>query len=137
MRILVTDKLAKKGIEVLTQAGFKVTQKKVSPEELIKIIPRYDALIVRSSTKVTREVIEAGVKLQIIGRAGTGTDNIDVRAATEKGIVVKVTPGGSTNAVAELTVCLMASLSRNIVPSYNSLKDRKWTTDLLRPVLEG
>ena len=88
----------------------------------------FDALIVRSATKVTREVIEAGAKgkLKIIGRAGVGYDNIDVSAASENGIVVKSAPYGSTNAVAELTVGLMLSISRKTPQAHQSLKDGEW-----------
>ncbi len=89
-------------------------------------IGQFDALVVRSATKVTREVLEAGAKgkLKIVGRAGVGFDNIDAAAASEFGIVVKIAPYGSTNAVAELTIDLMLSISRNTPQAHNSLK--KW-----------
>ena len=92
---------------------------------MIADIGEFDALIVRSATKVTKEIIEAGAKgkLKIIGRAGVGYDNIDVAAASENGIVVKSAPYGSTNAVAELTIGLMLAISRNTPQAHQSLKN--------------
>ena len=89
MKVLIPEKFNKAGIAVLEDAGYEVTFKPdTTPEELVEMIPEYDALIVRSATTVTREVIEAGTKLKIIGRAGVGVDNIDREAATERGIIV-------------------------------------------------
>jgi D-3-phosphoglycerate dehydrogenase len=101
---------------------------------LISDVAEFDALIVRSATKVTREVIEAGAKgkLKIIGRAGVGYDNIDVAAASENGIVVKSAPYGSTNAVAELTIGLMLAISRNTPHAHQSLKAGLWKKDRLK-----
>ena len=97
-------------------------------------IGQFDALVVRSATKVTREVLEAGAKgkLKIVGRAGVGYDNIDVAAASENGIVVKSAPYGSTNAVAELTIGLMLSISRNTPQAHYSLKNGVWKKDKLK-----
>lgn len=126
MKVLITDGLAKEGIDRLIGAGYEVVQKKLSLPQLIKEIPAYDALIVKSATKVTGEVIAAAEKMKIIGRAGIGVDNVDVEAATEMGIVVKNAPGSSTNAVVELTVVLMLALARNVVPAYLTLKEGTW-----------
>ena len=88
-KVLVTEKVAEECITILKEKGLEVDiSLKTPPEELLRIIPGYDALVVRSATKVTREVIEAGSKLKVIGRAGVGVDNIDIAAATERGIVV-------------------------------------------------
>lgn len=126
MKVLITEEIAKEGLEKLAKVGYEAVQKKLTQEELVKEIVDYDAIIVRSATKITPEVIEAGKNLKIIGRAGTGFDNIDVEATTKKGIVVKVAPGGNTNAVAELTISLMIALSRNTFQSWQSLKNKVW-----------
>jgi D-3-phosphoglycerate dehydrogenase len=127
-KILVSDPLAEQGLNVIkSQNGFEVDVKaKLSPEELLKIIPSYDALIVRSETKVTRNVVEAGKKLKVVGRAGVGLDNIDVNAATKRGIIVLNAPGGNTISTAEHTISMMVSLTRNIPQACSSLKERKW-----------
>jgi D-3-phosphoglycerate dehydrogenase len=128
MKILVSDSLAEQGIEVIKQQGdFEVDVKtKLSPEELIHAIPEYDALIVRSQTKVTEKVVGAGKKLKVVGRAGVGLDNIDIQAATKHGVVVLNAPGGNTISTAEHTISMMLSLARNIPQACISLKDRKW-----------
>ena len=95
-------------------------------EELKKTIKNYDALIVRSATKVTKDIIQAGEKLKIIGRAGVGLDNIDVQAASKKGIVVVNAPGGNTISTAEHTLSLILSLSRNIAQADASTKSGLW-----------
>ena len=126
INIVVTDKInetAGRIIEQTAQVDFLPT---MTEEELIKIIPQYDAMMVRSQTKVTAKIIEAGTNLKIIGRAGVGVDNIDVEAATQKGIIVVNSPDGNTMAAAEHTVALMLAMSRNIVPAATSTKEGKW-----------
>src|SRR5512136_2178039 len=115
MKVLLNDGLEKEGIALLQEAGLETDSRKRDSPNLIAEIGQFDALIVRSATKVSREVIEAGAKgrLKIVGRAGVGYDNIDVTAASENGIVVKSAPYGSTKAVAELTVGLILAVSRN------------------------
>jgi D-3-phosphoglycerate dehydrogenase len=134
MKALLNDGLEKDGITLLETSGIETDTRKREPQALVKEIGEFDALIVRSSTKVTREVIEAGAKgkLKIVGRAGVGYDNIDVAAASENGVVVKSAPYGNTNAVAELTMGLILSLSRNIPQAYLSLKNGIWTKDKLK-----
>ena len=101
MRIIVTDKMAEDGIVYLREKGFEVDTKfGISPEELLKVIENYDAIIVRSGTKVTKELIEKGKNLKVVGRAGNGIDNIDVDACTKKGILVVNTPEGNIMAAA-------------------------------------
>lgn len=128
MKVLVADKLPEEGLKVLREAGGIEVEVKtgLKPEELLAIIDQYEALIVRSSTKVTREVIERGKRLRVIGRAGAGVDNIDVEAATKRGIVVMNTPGGNAMAAAEHTLGLLFSVARNIPQAYVSLKEGKW-----------
>lgn len=128
MKVLISDSLSKKGIEILTQEK-EITvdyRPKIEKELLLNIIENYDILIVRSGTKVTREVIERGKNLKLIGRAGEGVDNIDIEAANEKGIIVMNTPGVNTISAAEHTIALLLSLSRNIPQACNSLKNKKW-----------
>jgi D-3-phosphoglycerate dehydrogenase / 2-oxoglutarate reductase len=128
MKVLLNDNLASEGIRVLKDLGIETDTRKRDLSTLIAEIGEFDALIVRSGTKVTREVLEAGARgnLKIVGRAGVGYDNIDVNAASENGIVVKCAPYGNTNAVAELTLCLMLNISRNIPQAYRSLKEGEW-----------
>jgi D-3-phosphoglycerate dehydrogenase len=98
MKILVSDALSEEGLKILKDTkGFEVDVKTgMKPEELKAIIPEYDALIVRSATKANKDIINAGRKLKVIGRAGVGLDNVDLSAATERGIVVMNTPAGNT-----------------------------------------
>ncbi|MCL2134186.1 MAG: ACT domain-containing protein [Candidatus Bathyarchaeota archaeon] len=128
MKVLLNDGLETQGLEVFQKAGIETDTRKRDLNGLIAEIGQFDALVVRSATKVTREIIEAGAKgnLKIIGRAGVGYDNIDVVAASENGVVVKIAPFGSTNAVAELAITLMLSISRNTSQSHYSLKNGVW-----------
>ena len=132
-RILVCDPIDKKGIRRLTEAGLEVdVRPAISAEELKRIVSDYDALIVRSRTKVTKEIIERGSRLKVIGRPGTGLDNIDVKSAEEKRITVLNTPEATATAVAELTIGLILSLSRNIPLADRSMKKGKWIKKDLR-----
>ncbi|PIW34124.1 MAG: phosphoglycerate dehydrogenase [bacterium (Candidatus Ratteibacteria) CG15_BIG_FIL_POST_REV_8_21_14_020_41_12] len=127
MKILVTDPLAKEGLDVLEKEGFEVDCKgKLSPEDLAKVIPGYDALIVRSGTRAPREVIEKATNLKVIGRAGVGLDNVDIEAATAKGIIVMNSPEGNTISTAEHTLAMILALARNIPQADCSLKSKVW-----------
>ena len=127
MRILVCDPVHEEGIEKLKQAGFEVdVNPTITPEQLTKIVSNYDVLIVRSRTKVTKEIIEAGRQLRVIGRAGAGLDNIDLETAKQRGITVLSTPEALTEAVAELTIGLIISLARSIPLADRTLKEGKW-----------
>ncbi|MEM2969264.1 MAG: NAD(P)-dependent oxidoreductase, partial [Candidatus Bathyarchaeia archaeon] len=128
MKVLLNDGLEQEGIQLFESLGISADTKKRDLKALIACISEFDALIVRSATQVTREVIEAGAKgkLKIIGRAGVGYDNIDVAAASEHGIVVKSAPYGNTNAVAELTILLMLDISRHVSQAHHSLKNGIW-----------
>jgi D-3-phosphoglycerate dehydrogenase len=125
-RILVSDPIAEAGIEVLRQAGEVDVRTGLPREELIRCIGDYDALVVRSETKVTADVIAAATRLRIIGRAGVGVDNIDVAAATQRGIIVVNSPEGNTIAAAELTVAMLLALARNIPQADRSLRAGEW-----------
>jgi len=129
MKVLVSDNLSQKGIDILKSAGDIEVDIKIgmSPEELIKVIPEYEGLAVRSATKVTAEVIEAANKLKVIGRAGIGVDNIDLEAAGKKGIIVMNAPGGNVITTAEHAMALMMSMSRNIPQANASVKNKEWT----------
>jgi D-3-phosphoglycerate dehydrogenase len=126
-KILVCDPIHKEGIEKLEEAGFEVdVNPTISHEQLRKAVSDYDALIVRGRTKVTREIIEAGKRLKIIGRAGVGLDNIDLDTAEKRGITVLNTPEAPAEAVAELTIGLILSLARNIPLADRTMKAGKW-----------
>jgi D-3-phosphoglycerate dehydrogenase len=128
IKILITDKLAKEGIELLKSMKDvePVVKTGISPEELISIIGEYDGLIVRSETKATAKVLEKPGKLRGIARAGAGVDNIDVPTATKKGILVMNTPGGNTLSAAEHTMALMLAMSRHIAPASTKFKGGEW-----------
>lgn len=127
MKVLVTDPLAPEALELLKAKGHEVVAKKLTPEELLVAIGQYDALLVRSETKVTKAVIEAGSpKLKVVGRAGVGVDNIDTAAAKERGITVVNAPLAATNAVAEITIGQMLNLARHLTPADVSTRGGKW-----------
>ncbi|MCS4538049.1 MAG: hydroxyacid dehydrogenase [Thaumarchaeota archaeon] len=129
IKVLVNDGMNPEGIEIFQKAGISVDDRRRKPDELGRAIGGFDALTVRSSTKVTKQVIEAGASgnLKIIGRQGVGFDNIDVEAASQKGIIVKTAPYGNTNAVAELVIGLMLNVSRRISKADHTLKNGKWS----------
>ena len=126
MKVLITDKINETAKQIVDEAAEGVILPTMSEEELCKVIGEYDALMVRSQTKVTAKVIEAGKNLKIIGRAGVGVDNIDLEAATSHGIIVVNSPDGNTNAAAEHTVALMLAMSRNIAKAATSTKQGLW-----------
>ncbi len=128
IKILVSDPLAPEGLEVLEkEKSFTVDVKpKLPPEELKKAIVNYDALIIRSGTKVTADIIGGAKRLRMIGRAGVGLDNVDIDAASKKGIVVMNAPAGNTISTAEQTMSLILALSRNIAQANMSLRQGKW-----------
>lgn len=127
-RILISDSLSKEAVDILEkEKELKVdVNTKLTPDELKKVIKDYDALLVRSSTKVTRDVINSGDKLKIVGRAGVGLDNVDVEAASKKGVIVVNTPGGNTMSTAEHTFSMMLALSRSIPQADLSMKKGEW-----------
>ena len=126
MRVLVADPLAEEGLEVLRKQVEVDVRTKMKPHELVSVIGDYEAIIVRSETRVTREAIEAGKKLQVIARAGVGIDNVDLEAATERGIVVVNAPTANTMAAAEHTVAMMLALARHIPQAHANLSGGAW-----------
>jgi len=128
MKVLVSDNLSTTGVDILKkESGIEVdVNTGLSKEELIKIIPAYDGLIVRSATKVVAEIIESAKNLKVVGRAGIGVDNIDLDAAGKKGIIVMNAPEGNIITTAEHTIALLLSMSRNIPQARSALKNKKW-----------
>ncbi len=127
MKVLICDATDPKALKIIEEAGIEVmNQPDITPEELIKIIPDFPCMVVRSRTKVTKEVLDAGSSLKSVVRAGVGLDNIDVGYAKEKGVKVLNTPSASTQSVAELTVAYLMALARNISLMTASMKAGKW-----------
>ncbi len=129
MKVLVCDPVSSKGIALLQQRPeFEVVvlPKRLSEAELLPVVKDVVAMVVRSETKVTRKVIEAAPKLRVVGRAGVGVDNVDVEAATERGVVVMNTPGGNTISTAELSFAMILSLARKVPQAYASMVTGKW-----------
>ncbi len=128
MKILVSDDLESIGIRLFEEeAGFDVDVKTgLDPDTLKSIIAGYDALVIRSSTRVTEAILEAATQLKVVGRAGIGLDNVDIPAATRRGVVVMNTPGGNVVTTAEHTIAMILALSRNIPRGTSSLKSGRW-----------
>ena len=127
IKVLIADDMSKKAVEVLNKAGFTVEVKTgMKPEELAAVIGEYHGIGIRSASKITAATLASPGKLKIIGRAGVGTDNIDVKAATEKGVLVINTPQGNAAAAAELAIGLMFSLARKIPQAAASMKQGIW-----------
>ncbi|HQV34239.1 MAG TPA: hydroxyacid dehydrogenase [Calditrichia bacterium] len=133
MNILISDKSSPRCAEILRQAGHQVDEKNgLSPDELKNIIGEYHGLIIRSATRVTAELLQAAGNLKVVGRAGTGVDNVDLAAASAAGVVVMNTPGGNSNAVAEMVLGHMLMLARHLARANQSLKEKKWEKKLLK-----
>jgi D-3-phosphoglycerate dehydrogenase len=128
MKILITDKMAIEAIDKLEKKGYTVKFEELDEKNLIKQISKYDALMIRSRTKVFEDVIKAGASgnLKVIGRAGIGVDNIDIKSCAKHGIKVVNAPTGATQSVAELAITYMLSLSRNISKADLSMKNGEW-----------
>ncbi|MBN1796863.1 MAG: phosphoglycerate dehydrogenase [Sedimentisphaerales bacterium] len=128
IKILITDKLAQEGIDLInnTEGAEAVVKTGISEDELSEIIGQYDGLIIRSGTKVTAKVLANPGRLKGVARAGVGVDNIDIPEATRKGVLVMNTPGGNTLSAAEHTMALILAMSRNVVPACVSLKGGAW-----------
>jgi D-3-phosphoglycerate dehydrogenase / 2-oxoglutarate reductase len=127
MRVLICDATDPKALKIIEEAGIEVVnQPDITPEELLEVIPEFPCMVVRSRTKVTKAVLEAGTSLKAVVRAGVGLDNIDVAYAKEKGIQVLNTPTASTQSVAELTIAYLMALARNIPLMTASMKAGKW-----------
>src|SRR5690606_21745494 len=126
-RILVTEKIAESGLDRLREAGHEVdVQLGTSPEDLLDKVKGAQALIIRSATKVTAEVLAAGTDLVVVGRAGLGVDNVDVEAATTQGVMVANAPGSNSLSTAEHTMAMLLSQARNIPQAHGALREGRW-----------
>lgn len=127
IRILISDAISEDGVKIFQKAGFHVEMKtKLSPVELALEVANYDGLVIRSGTRVTKEILASATRLKVIGRAGAGLDNVDLEAATARGIVVMNTPGGNTVTTAEHTMSLLMSMARRIPQANASNRSGKW-----------
>lgn len=127
-KVLISDKLSDEGVKILSSTGeFEVVYNPdISHEDLIKEIGQYSALVIRSRSQVDRDVLAAGTKLEVVGRAGVGVDNVDVPFATERGVIVMNTPDGNTLSTAEHTISMMLSQARRIAFADRTMKEGKW-----------
>lgn len=124
---MICDSIHEDGVKMLKEIGFQVDlDTSITPEELIEKIPGYDAIVIRSRTKVRKDVLEAATNLKAVARAGVGLDNVDLAAAKELGVKVINSPEAPSNAVAELIIGLMFSLARNIAEADGTMKQGKW-----------
>lgn len=128
MKVLVSDKMGDAGLEIFeNQDGIDLDVKTgLAPDELKEIIGEYDALAIRSATKVTKEILDAATNLKVVARAGIGLDNVDIEEATKKGVAIMNTPGGNTVTTAEHAIAMMMALTRNIPRGTMSMKDGRW-----------
>ncbi len=127
MRVLISDNLAPIGVEILEEAGLEVDFRPgLSPDEIKATIGEYEGLIIRSATKVTADLLDSAGRLRVVGRAGIGHDNVDVPAASQKGVIVMNAPDGNATTTAELAISMMMSLSRNIPQATASMKAGRW-----------
>lgn len=127
MKVLISDNLSPVGVQILENAGIDVDVKTgLSPSELKAVISEYDGLVIRSASKVTEEIISAADRLKIVGRAGIGLDNVNIPAASKKGIIVMNAPDGNATTAAEHAIAMMMSLTRNIPQATASMKEGKW-----------
>lgn len=127
MKVLISDNLSPVGEEILKEAGLEVdVNTGLAPEELKKIIGQYDGLVIRSATKVTADILESATNLKVVGRAGIGLDNVDIPAASQRGIVIMNAPNGNAITTAEHAITMMMALSRNIPQATASMKEGKW-----------
>ena len=126
MKVLITDKINETAGKIVEDAAEAVFMPTTTEDELCEIIGDYDAIMIRSATKMTKKIIDAGKNLKIIGRAGVGVDNVDIEAATNKGIIVVNSPDGNTTAAAEHTLAMMLAMSRNIAQAAKTTKEGLW-----------
>ena len=135
MKVLICDPISTRGIELFRQRPeFQVTvlEKRLAEADLLPVVAEVDAIVVRSETKITKKVLEAARQLKVVGRAGVGVDNVDVEAATQRGVVVMNTPGGNTLTTAELTFFMLGALARKIPAAHASMAAGKWDRKLFQ-----
>jgi D-3-phosphoglycerate dehydrogenase len=133
MKVIVTDKIAAKGVELLKKEGYEVKEAwDIPKDELPSIVPDYDAIVIRSATKVKGDLLKAAKNLKVVGRAGIGLDNVDLKKCEERKIVVRNTPSATTDTVAELALGLMFALARPIVKATTTLRKGEWAKKQLK-----
>src|SRR6516164_994289 len=127
-KVLLLDGIDPAGVEVIqrTKSIEPIVHDKTSPNQVLELVRDVDGIIVRSGTAVDRELIQKAQLLRVIGRAGVGVDTVDVNAATERGVLVMNSPGGSTTTTAEHTIAMLFALARNIPQAYRTLKEHQW-----------
>src|SRR5215467_4247815 len=135
-KVLLLDGIDPAGVEVIQRSRSiePIVHDKIVREKLLEIVPDADAIIVRSSTSVDRELMQKAARLKVVGRAGVGVDNVDLDAATEFGILVMNSPGGSTTTTAEHTVAMLFALARNIPQAYRTLRSHQWEKNKFKGV---
>lgn len=133
MKIIITDKIANKGVELLKKEGFEINEAWDTPkDELPKIIGDFDAIVIRSATKVKGDLLKAAKNLKVVGRAGIGLDNVDLEKCKERGIIVRNTPNATTDTVAELALAFMFALARKVVKGTTTLRNGEWAKKQLK-----
>jgi D-3-phosphoglycerate dehydrogenase len=135
-KVLLVDGIDPAGVEILSSSGSitPIVHEKITREKTLEIVPEVDGLIVRSATLVDRELLSKAPQLKVVGRAGVGVDNVDLEAATEHGVLVMNSPGGSTTTTAEHTIAMLFALARNIPQAYETLKAHKWEKNKFKGV---
>ncbi|MHA1309074.1 MAG: phosphoglycerate dehydrogenase, partial [Candidatus Heimdallarchaeota archaeon] len=127
MKVIVSDKIAAKGVDLLKAEGYEVNEGwDIPKEDLPGIIGDYDGIVIRSATKVKGDLLANAKNLKVVGRAGIGLDNVDLKTCKERGIVVRNTPNATTDTVAELALAFMFALAKPIVKATNSLRKGEW-----------
>src|SRR5262245_39386514 len=136
LKVLLLDGIDPAGVDVIRRSKNlePIVHDKISREKLLEIAPDADGMIVRSSTLVDRDLMQKASQLKVVGRAGVGVDNVDLDAATEHGVLVMNSPGGSTTTTAEHTVGMLFALARNIPQAYRTLKSKKWDKNRFKGV---
>jgi len=127
-KVLVADSISQRGVDELAAGGALevVVRTGQSEADLVQLIPDFSAIVVRSQTKVTAPILQAGTRLRVVGRAGVGVDNVDIEAATRRGVIVMNTPGGNTISTAEHAFSLLVSVARKIPQAHSNLQAGKW-----------
>lgn len=133
MKVIVTDKISGKGVDLLKAEGYEVKEAwDIPKEELPEIIGDFDAIVIRSATKVKGDLLEAAKNLKVVGRAGIGLDNVDLKKCEERGITVRNTPNATTDTVAELALAFMFALARKVVQGTTTLRKGEWAKKQLK-----
>src|SRR6185436_15896391 len=134
--VLLLDGIDPAGIRLLEKTGSirPIIHDKISREKLLELVPEADGIIVRSATTIDKEVIQKASRLRVVGRAGVGVDNVDIDTATERGVLVMNSPGGSTTTTAEHAIAMLFGLARSIPQAYSSLKSGKWEKNKFKGV---